>query len=60
MPRATLEASVINILQKHNPNYLDNQSHMLSYGHGSLNYSENKQILLSTIQYINDTRRLAT
>ena len=60
MPRATLAASVTNILQKHNLNYLGNQSHLLLYGHGSLNSVENKQILLSTIQYIKDTRRFTT
>ena len=59
IPRATLAASITNILEKHNLNYLGNQSHMVLDGHGSLNSLENKQILLSTIQYIKDTRRLS-
>ena len=52
MTRAKLVASVTNILQKHNLNYLGNESHLLLYGHGSLSSFENKQILLSTIRYI--------
>ena len=49
MTRAKLVASVTNILQKHNLNYLGDESHLLLYGHGSLSSFENKQILLSTI-----------
>ena len=59
MTRAKLVVSVTNILQKHNLNYLGNESHLLLYGHGSLSSFENKQILLSTIRYIKVTRRFA-
>ena len=59
MTRAKLVAIVTNILQKHNVNYLGNESHLLLYGHGSLSSFENKQILLSTIRYIKVTRRFA-
>ena len=59
MTRAKLVANVTNILQKHNLNYLGNESHLLLCGHGSLSSLENKQILLSTIRYIKVTRRFA-
>ena len=53
--RATLAASVINILQKNNLNYLGNNSKLYLYGHPSMNSRENKNILLATIKYIKDS-----
>ena len=50
--RATLTASVINILQKNNLNYLGNQSKLYLYGHPSINSTENRKIILATIKYI--------
>ena len=58
--RATLTASLINILQKNNLNYLGNQSHLYLYGHPSINSTENRKIILSTIKYIKDTLRFST
>ena len=57
--RATLTASVINILQKNNLNYLGNQSKLYLYGHPSINSTENRKIILSTIKYIKDTLRFS-
>ena len=58
--RATLAASVINILQKNNLNYLGNQSKLYLYGHPSIKSTENRKILLSTIKYIKGTLRFST
>ena len=58
-PRATLAASIINILQKNNLNYLGNQSKLYLYGHPSIISSENRKILLSTIKYIKSTLRFS-
>ena len=57
--RATLTASVINIFQKNNLNYLGNQSKLYLYGHPSINSTENRKIILSTIKYIKDTLRFS-
>ena len=59
-PRATLAASIMNILQKNNLNYLGNQSKLYLYGHPSIISSENRKILLSTIKYIKSTLRFST
>ena len=53
--RATLAASVINILQKNNLNHLGNQAQLYLYGHRSLNLTDNRKILMSTIKNIKDT-----
>ena len=58
--RASLATSVIHILQKKNLNHLGNQSELYLYGHRSLNFSDNRNILLSTIKYIKDTCRFST
>ena len=50
VPRATIAASVTNIT-KTQPELLRQSIALLLYGHGSRNSLENKQILLSTIQY---------
>ena len=57
--RATLAASVTNILQKNNLNYLGNNSKLYLYGHPSMNSRENKSILLATIKYIKDSLRFS-
>ena len=57
--RATLAASVINILQKNNLNYLGNQSKLYLYGDSSINSTENRKIILST-RYLQDTSRFST
>ena len=57
--RATLAASVKNILQKNNLNYLGNNSKLYLYGHPSLNSTENKKIILATIKYIKESLRFS-
>ena len=49
--RATLASSVIEILQKYNLNHLGNQT---------VNFADNRKILLSTIKFIKETRRFST
>ena len=58
--RATLAVSVIDILQRNNLNHLGNQPKLYLYGHPFLNLIDNRQILLSTIIYIKDTKRFST
>ena len=58
--RATLAGSVIQILLNKNLNHLGNQERLYLYGHESLNDTDNKAILLSTIKYIKDTERFLT
>ena len=59
-PRATLTASVMNILQKNNLNYLGNKSQLYLYGHPSIIFTDNKKIILSTIKYIKATLHFST
>ena len=59
-PRATLAASVVNILQKNNLNYLGNQSKLYLYGHPSMISTDNREIILSTIKYMKATLRFST
>ena len=59
-PRATLAATVINILQKNNLNYLGNQSKLYLYGHPSMISTDSREIILSTIKYIKATFRFST
>ena len=58
--RATLAASVIIILQNYNLNHLGNQLELYLYGHQSINLTDNRRILSSTVKYIKDTRRFST
>ena len=55
--RATLAINVIEILQRYNLNHLGNQSELYLYGHQSINVTDNRKILLSTLKYIKDTKR---
>ena len=59
-PRANLAASIINILQKNNLNFIGNQSKLYLYGHPLITPSENRKILLSTIKYIKSTLHFST
>ena len=59
-PRATLAASVINILQENNLNYLANQPKLYLYGHPSIIFTDNRKIILSTIKYIKATLRFSS
>ena len=58
--RATLASSVIQILQNYNMNHSGNQSHLYLYGHQTINFADNRKILLSTIKYIKETWRFLT
>ena len=55
--RATLIASVTAILQRYNLETLANQSHLYLYGHRAIVFADNRQIILSTINYIKETQR---
>ena len=57
--RATLMASVIRILQRYNLDNLVNQLHLYIYGHRTIDFADNRQILLSTIEFIKSTRRFS-
>lgn len=50
--RAILMTSVNEILQKNNLNHLENQLQLYLYGRDFMNYTDNRNILLSTIKYI--------
>ena len=53
--RATLAINVIAILQKYNLTHLGNQSYLYLYGHRTINFADNRKILLPTIEYIKET-----
>ena len=53
--RATLRDSVVKILQKYNLNNLINNLRLYLYGHRTINFADNRKILLSTIAFIKDT-----
>ena len=55
--RATLIASVTEILLKYNLEIVINQSFLFLYGHRNIVFADNKQIILSTIKFIKETRR---
>ena len=54
--RATLMTSVNEIVHKVSLNHLENQSQLYLYGDPSINNSDNKNIILSTIKYIKETQ----
>ena len=56
--RNVLFAKVENILQGHNLT-VTNFSELLLYGHPSLNESENRIIILATLEFINKTQRFS-
>ena len=58
--RAAMIASVNEILLKKNLYHLGNQLQLYLYDHESINYSDNRKILLATIKYIKETRRFTT
>ena len=58
--RVTLAVNVIDILQRKHLNHLGNQLEVYLYGDSSLDLNDNRQILLSTIKYIKDTKRFST
>ena len=58
--RVTLANSIIQILQKYSLNGLGNQSRLYLYGHQTINFDDNKKIILATIKYMKETRRFST
>ena len=58
--RASLVTSVKEILFKVNLIHLEDQSELYLYGDPSINNTDNKIILLSTIKYIMETQRFST
>ena len=58
--RETLANGVIGVLQKYNLNHLGNQSSLYLYGHQTVNFVDNRKILLSTLKFIKETRRFST
>ena len=58
--RATLIASVTEILLKYNLEIVINQTHLFLYGYRNIVFADNKQIILSTIKFIKETRRFKT
>ena len=58
--RVILAINVIDILQTKNLNHLGNHPELYLYGHPSLDLIDNRQILLSTIKYVKDTKRFST
>ena len=57
--RATLVTRVIEVLHKYNLDHLRNQSSLYLYGHRTINLTDNRNILLSTIKLIKETRRFS-
>ena len=58
--RVTLVSSVNEILLKINKNHLESKLQLYLYGDPSINNSDNKNIILSTIKFIKETQRFTT
>ena len=58
--RVILMNSVNVIIQKYNLNHLSNQSSLFLYGHRSIDFADNRIIILSTIKYIKETQRFSS
>ena len=59
-PRANLAVKVIDILQRNKLNHLGKQPELYLYGYRSLHPIDNRNNLLSTIEYIKDTQRFSS
>ena len=57
-PRSVLISIVENLLQRHNLT-VTNFGELLLYGHPSLDESENRIIILATLEFINQTKRFS-
>ena len=55
--RASLAASVVRILALKNLNHLSNMIEIYLYGHPVLSIDDNKNIIISTIKFIKETKR---
>ena len=58
--RETLVSSVNEILLKSNKNHFESRLQLYLYGDPSINNSDNKNIILSTIKFIKETQRFLT
>ena len=58
MDKEEPKAELNEILKKYKLENLSNQSHLYSYGHKTINLADNRQVILSTIKFIKETRRL--
>ena len=56
-PRATLAASVVTILTHSSLNHLANSVSLYLYGHVSLSVKNNRDIIMATITYLEETKR---
>ena len=57
VPRVILVTRVTAILQQNNLVNLANDCKLYLYGHRTIDFADNKNILLSTINFINETQR---
>ena len=57
--RATLIATITEILRKYNLNQLINKENLYLYGNEAIDPVDNNKIILSTIKYIKDTERFS-
>ena len=57
--RATLAVKVIGILLRNNLNHLGNMEKVYLYGNNSMNHTDNKNVLLATIEFIKNTKRFS-
>ena len=58
--REILLTTVIETIRKYNLNHLGNQSNLYLYGHRTIDVDDNRKIILSTINYVKETRRFST
>ena len=58
--RVTLTTNVNEILLKNNLNHLGNQPELYLYGNDSIDFVDNRKILISTLKYIKDSDRFST
>ena len=58
--RVNLLTRINEILQKYKLDHLGDQLNLYLYGHNSINFVDNRDILISTLNYIKETRRFST
>ena len=59
IPRLELNFSVLNVLNANNLIHLSTNVELFLYGHHSLQLNDNKSIILSTINFIKETKRFS-
>ena len=58
--RVNLLTRINEILQKYKLDHLGDQLNLYLYSHNSINFVDNRDILISTLNYIKETRRFST